>query len=224
MEFVNPYTIIDIPLLELIRNLAIGLIIAVIWSYVITKTTRLIVDTRQYLPMFLMLIPSMILIITVIKTSIALSLGLVGALSIVRFRTPIKEPEELMHIFIAIAIGLGLGANQVLPTILGFAIIVIAKLPYILDKTKNMKTYTNFIDIVLYKIDKDIKIGIIEDILNNQKFKYKIKRIYETEENVEILIEASSIDIQIFEKISNDIKKLGLKSEISITDNARIIT
>ena len=35
-----------------------------------------------------------------------------GALSIVRFRTPIKEPEELAYIFLAIAIGLALGADQ----------------------------------------------------------------------------------------------------------------
>jgi uncharacterized membrane protein YhiD involved in acid resistance len=57
-----------------------------------------------------------ILIITVVKSSLALSLGLVGALSIVRFRTPIKEPEELAYLFMAIAIGLGLGADQLVPT------------------------------------------------------------------------------------------------------------
>lgn len=52
------------------------------------------------------------LVILVVKSSIALSLGLVGALSIVRFRTPIKEPEELVFLFFAIAIGLGFGAGQ----------------------------------------------------------------------------------------------------------------
>ena len=42
------------------------------------------------------------LVIVVVKSSLALSLGLVGALSIVRFRTPIKEPEELVYLFLAI--------------------------------------------------------------------------------------------------------------------------
>lgn len=55
-------------------------------------------------------------IIWVIQDSIALSLGLVGALSIVRFRTAIKEPEELSYIFIAIAIGIGTGAGYSMPT------------------------------------------------------------------------------------------------------------
>ena len=59
-------------------------------------------------------------IISVVKSSLALSLGLVGALSIIRFRTAIKEPEELSYIFIAITIGIGLGANQVVITLIAF--------------------------------------------------------------------------------------------------------
>jgi len=53
-----------------------------------------------------------VLVIAVVKSSLALSLGLVGALSIVRFRTPVKEPEELAYLFLAIAVGLGMGADQ----------------------------------------------------------------------------------------------------------------
>ena len=56
------------------------------------------------------------LVILIVKSSLALSLGLVGALSIVRFRTPIKEPEELIYLFLAIAIGLGYGAGQIIAT------------------------------------------------------------------------------------------------------------
>tara|TARA_B100000575_G_C23044260_1_gene601043 strand:+ start:165 stop:839 length:675 start_codon:yes stop_codon:yes gene_type:complete len=55
-------------------------------------------------------------IIVIIKSSLALSLGLVGALSIVRFRTPIKEPEELVYLFLAISIGIGYGSGQILIT------------------------------------------------------------------------------------------------------------
>ena len=66
------------------------------------------------------------LVIVVVKSSLALSLGLVGALSIVRFRTPIKEPEELVYLFLAIAIGLGYAAGQILiTTILTLSILFI---------------------------------------------------------------------------------------------------
>ena len=64
------------------------------------------------------------LVIMVVKSSLALSLGLVGALSVVRFRTPIKEPEELVYLFIAIALGLGYGAAQSLVTTLVFLVIL----------------------------------------------------------------------------------------------------
>ena len=63
------------------------------------------------------------LIIMVVKSSLALSLGLVGALSIVRFRAAIKEPEELVYLFFAIAVSLGFGADQ--PGLTSIAFIII---------------------------------------------------------------------------------------------------
>ena len=60
---------------------------------------------------FVMLACSTMMIVTIVKSSLALSLGLVGALSIVRFRAAIKEPEELCFLFLAIGIGLGFGAS-----------------------------------------------------------------------------------------------------------------
>jgi len=66
------------------------------------------------------------LVIIVVKSSLALSLGLVGALSIVRFRTPIKEPEELVYLFLSIAVGLGYAAGHTLiTTLLTFSILAI---------------------------------------------------------------------------------------------------
>ena len=73
---------------------------------------------------FMLLSLSTMLIIYIVKSSIALSLGLVGALSIVRFRAAIKEPEELTFLFLVIGIGLGMGANQRIPTIVAFILII----------------------------------------------------------------------------------------------------
>ncbi len=72
-----------------------------------------------------MLAVTTMIIITIVKSSLALSLGLVGALSIVRFRSAIKEPEELTYLFLTIAIGLGFGADQRLATIIGFAFLTL---------------------------------------------------------------------------------------------------
>jgi hypothetical protein len=99
------------------------------------------------------------LVIVVVKSSLALSLGLVGALSIVRFRTPIKEPEELVYLFLAIAIGLGYAAGQILiTTILTLSILLII---YIwLSNRKISKTSEYNLVIKWTKIDL-----MLEDIL-----------------------------------------------------------
>jgi uncharacterized membrane protein YhiD involved in acid resistance len=61
-------------------------------------------------------------VIATIKSSLALSLGMVGALSIVRFRTAIRKPQELVYLFLCIAIGLALGAEFVFLAVILVAI------------------------------------------------------------------------------------------------------
>jgi hypothetical protein len=121
-----------IAILELLGNLGLSVIFALVLSFVIRRFSRIVGDRSQHTVVILVLMPTMVLIISVVRSSLALSLGLVGALSIVRFRTPIKEPEELVYLFVAIAVGLGLGANQTLPTALAFvfvmAVLVVAGL------------------------------------------------------------------------------------------------
>ena len=69
-------------------------------------------DSDSITRVFPMLTLVTIGVISVVKSSLALSLGLVGALSIVRFRAAIKEPEELVYLFLCIGVGLALGAGQ----------------------------------------------------------------------------------------------------------------
>jgi len=225
MNFVSPYDIIEIPILELIRNLSVGLVLAVILAWLISKSTRLVVDTTQYMPLFLLLIPTMILIITVIKTSIALSLGLVGALSIVRFRTPIKEPEELAYIFIAIAIGLGLGANQVLPTVIGFSVVAIVMLPAMFKRSAAARSHNAYIDIVLQsESGEKLNMEAFTSILDEASLSYRIKRVTEIEGRSEITLQIARLDMAIYEKVKNELSNRYHTTEISIIDNARVIT
>ena len=225
MNFINPYDIIEIPILEFIRNLAVGLVLAVIFAWLVSKSTRLVVDTTQYMPLFLLLIPTMILIITVIKTSIALSLGLVGALSIIRFRTPIKEPEELAYIFIAIAIGLGLGANQVLATVVGFAVVAIVMLPAMFKRSAAARSHNAYIDVVLQSKDgTKFDMEKFTSILDDASLKYRIKRVTETSERNEITLQVPSLDFAIYEKVKHELANRYQTVEISIIDNARVIT
>ena len=112
-------------LTALVINLGVGVFLSIIlrWHFKYFGSTLSNRDEFSQVCPFILL--TTILIITVVKSSLALSLGLVGALSIVRFRTPIKEPEELAYLFIAIAMGLGLGADQRIPTLVAGPLILI---------------------------------------------------------------------------------------------------
>ena len=111
-------------LTALVINLGIGVFLSILlrWHFKYFGSTLSNRDEFSQVCPFILL--TTILIITVVKSSLALSLGLVGALSIVRFRTPIKEPEELAYLFIAIAMGLGLGADQRIPTLVAGPLIL----------------------------------------------------------------------------------------------------
>ena len=82
------------------------------------------------------------LVIMVVKSSLALSLGLVGALSIVRFRTPIKEPEELVYLFLSIGIGLGMGAGQ--PLLTTSIVLLILVFVYLFLSNKKINNVTEY--------------------------------------------------------------------------------
>jgi hypothetical protein len=112
----------QISLTDFLYNAIILIILSIILEYTYIKCSRTISNRKQFAGVFLIIAFTTMLIISIVKSSLALSLGLVGALSIVRFRAAIKEPEELAYIFFAIAIGLGLGANQALVVIEAFVI------------------------------------------------------------------------------------------------------
>jgi uncharacterized membrane protein YhiD involved in acid resistance len=128
---------------SLIINLivGVGLAIALRWHFRMFGST--LSNREEFAQVFPFILLTTVLIITVVKSSLALSLGLVGALSIVRFRTPIKEPEELAYLFIAIAMGLGLGAGQTIVTIVAGLLIltVMALLKWGRSERRNKNLY-----------------------------------------------------------------------------------
>ena len=88
-------------------------------------------NNREYFGnIFILLSVTTCAVIIIVKYSLALSLGLVGALSIVRFRAAIKEPEELVYLFLTIAFGLAYGSNQFL---VGFVLLIVASLTIIIS-------------------------------------------------------------------------------------------
>ena len=114
----------QIPFLWFIYNMVLTAVLTFFLKQAYVKYGNSLSNRKAFGNNFIIIAMTTMLIISVVKSSLALSLGLVGALSIIRFRTAVKEPEELSYLFIAISIGLGFGANQGNITIVSFIIIL----------------------------------------------------------------------------------------------------
>ena len=112
-----------IPILGFVINLLLTALLCYLLGRLFVAYGAAPSNRRSFARNFVMLGTTTMVIITVVKSSLALSLGLVGALSIVRFRAAIKDPEELTYLFLCISIGLGLGADQRWITLIAFAVI-----------------------------------------------------------------------------------------------------
>jgi hypothetical protein len=99
-------------------DLAVGGLLALYIRYLFTRYSTSTADGDSISGVFPLLTLVTICVISVVKSSLALSLGLVGALSIVRFRAAIKDPEELVYLFLCIAVGLALGAGKLVSAVL----------------------------------------------------------------------------------------------------------
>ena len=110
---------------EFLKSLIAAAILGYLINLIYIKYSNPLSNKVQFSKNFIILSVTTCIIITIVKSSLALSLGLVGALSIVRFRAAIKEPEELIYLFLTIAAGLGTGAGQIKITIFGVIFVLI---------------------------------------------------------------------------------------------------
>ena len=147
------------------------------------------------------------LVISVVKQSLALSLGLVGALSIIRFRTPIKDPEDLIYLFVSLAIGIGMAAGQILITTICFTVIVIL---IFMRRNKTFKNETDYNLILSIKNKVNIENEIINIIKSDIK-KFKLIRYdLENDECIFYFNILTENHDEIFSLKNNLVKKINI--------------
>lgn len=158
-------------------------------------------------------------IITVVKNSLALSLGLVGALSIVRFRSAIKEPEELTYLFLTIAIGLGCGAGLTVLTIvafIGFTVVIWTRRRSV-KPLENQNLYLT----VKTSSDQGVPLDKIAEALRNNLPSVKLKRSDEDAHGLEASFVVEVTDYRQFEKMRQELKSLNPALVLTFMDTSR---
>lgn len=161
---VSSFSIIDISLSLLIAFL-IGLFIYAVYK----KTFNGVMYSRNFNISLVGMSMVTALIIMAISVNIVLSLGMVGALSIVRFRTAIKDPIDILYLFWAIAGGIVAGSGQYLLAILGCLVIGIMLIVFT-NKSMNEIPYI----VVLNCLDDSAEKNFL-DRLSSQVKRMKIK-------------------------------------------------
>ena len=197
-------------------NFFIAILLSLILAYFVKltyiKVGRALNDKEYFSDTFIPLAIITTLVITVIKFSLALSLGLVGALSIVRFRAAIKEPEELVYLFFIISIGLANGANQFLLSILSTIIILTFLFVRNIYKNKkdnngNFSSDSNILNVNILQNDKKSIDDIVSLLKPNFKYlKLKSANMEQTTSNYIFWYEANN---ENFEDLLQKISKLS---------------
>ena len=163
--FVNKTIQIDINgfILSLISSVILSLLVQIFY----VRFSSTLSNRMNFSKNFVILATTTCIIIVIIKNSLALSLGLVGALSIVRFRAAIKEPEELVYLFLVIAIGLGCGAGQIKVITVGILTSLLIIYAYHLFLRQKKIEHSEIINLGII-IEEDVKHDQITEIINRE--------------------------------------------------------
>lgn len=217
--FYNPAVLSSLPGFAL--SLVLAALLAIVLGQAYIHFGQSLSNRRVFARNFLLLTVTTTLIISIVKSSLALSLGLVGALSIVRFRAAIKEPEELAFLFLAIGIGLGLGAGQ--PLVTGVALVVILGLVALRSRFHRVPDQPNYHLTVTCPAPDKLSAGQILEALSAAGARARLRRLDETPECLEAAFHVDFQDVGKLEKFSQRLRALSAGVRVSCLDDQGLV-
>jgi len=192
-------------------NIAIALLFSVLMALYLFFLYRFFVRKSMYnLNMNIAIVGMTVIttaVILTIQSNLILSLGMVGALSIVRYRTAVKDPMDLFFLFWSIANGIMCGANQYF---IGIAVtIVLTVVVMILAQMPSAKA--PYVLVVNSKND-DVEDAVVE-VLKQNCSHYKVKSRNITEKSTRIIIELRTKEPK---NVTEGVKKIEEITSLSL--------
>ena len=171
-------------LLILITSLISGLIMKKLY----TKYSLSLSSKTSFGNTLFLILTSVTALIAVIKTSLALSLGLVGALSVIRYRTAVKDPYALAFLLSSITLGIAIGADQIIFGILFLLLTsIIVYWNYknsLYSKTKKNDIDLESLDTLCLELPSNANLIKIENIIKKKTIVYKLISIDQSEDDL----------------------------------------
>ena len=187
LENIASVSILDM-VIALILAFGLGLFIFLIYK----KTYQGVMYSSSFGVTLVALTMITTVVILAVTSNVVLSLGMVGALSIVRFRTAIKEPLDIAFLFWSIAVGIVLAAGMIPLAVAGSVIIGIILLIFV-----NKKSHKNPYIIVVSCVNHDSEVEatrFLDSVTEKCVIKSKTVQAGSTELNMEIRLKEDNTD------------------------------
>lgn len=195
----------SISTVDMVLSLVVAFLIGLFIIYVYRKTYTGVVYSKAFSLCILMLAMVTSMIIRTISSNISLSLGMVGALSIVRFRTAVKEPVDTGFMFWGISAGIMSGAGLYIPALIASLLIGVL---YFVSYLMGFRVSNRYLLVLKYKLSAHDE--VLRKVKNIKKFKVRSKSLFG--DTVELSLEVDlkernnklgSIDTTIVDQFNN---------------------
>lgn len=199
---------------DFIIGFLLTVILSLILKYIYLKYSNSVSNKSLIANIFPIFSVAIFLIVITIKSSLVLSLGLVGALSIIRFRTAIKEAEQIVYFLVLTSISIACAANSFFfPVVL---VLFIFAYTAFNSNQRNKKVYSVNDQIIIKS--KDISNHVVQrlvDLLNSKGITVNIQSINKQEDSVVVVLKLSDFNLESMTYIEEFLKESKiLKPEI----------
>jgi uncharacterized membrane protein YhiD involved in acid resistance len=172
--------VIDISLMDIATTMALALAIGIVIFLVYRFSFQGVVYNHTFNATLLGMTLITAVLIRTISANVVLSLGMVGALSIVRFRAAVKDPKDIMYLFWAIAMGITCGAGLYVLAI--YSTIFIGIVLFILGKTKTSRK----IFLLILRYQSDVHTEVLKVL---KTIRYSVKSRVASGDMMELTVE-----------------------------------
>ncbi len=211
-DFLNPPSAyLSLTIDRVLLSLIISFMVALFIFYMYRKCFSGVIYTRHFNISLVLVSLVVTLVILPISSSLALSLGMVGALSIVRFRTAIKDPIDVVFMFWAIAVGIISGAGLYMVALVGSPIIGLFL--FVLSRA-NLRTNDPYLLVLHYTTDAE---AVVQKALPENKLRSRTV----TSAGVELMLEVR-MKSKDASKVDELLKIKGVKDAALVSYNADV--
>ncbi|MDF1519298.1 MAG: DUF4956 domain-containing protein [Brevefilum sp.] len=203
---------------EDIFNIIFSLIVSIIIGLVISQTYKLthrgVNFESTFMTSLVMLAPIVAVVMFFIQGNLVLSLGLVGSISIIRFRTPIKDTRDMVYLFWVIAVGLGTGTyHWGIVIISSLAILALIVILYFLNYGQSQ----NHDYILIISGGNQLEQEAIKTVLNQYTTNPKIRSQTINKDSWEVVYELHLAKIDpVVDKLLKDLNNIESISNVSL--------